>query len=167
MGKKINYREIKDKIDIKEYFKKVTYKSVNGQLSLAYGYYQDDYDDGLCYDDYSQDYYQYDNFNTNNDVDDYLDSIDESAIYDEKTIYYYIPKLDGIGKAVHIFHNLSEFDRFLDTYGISVADGDVYNYVFYDVIHCCLDPIKLSSGVKEMISDVSLDGLEYMIGLTE
>lgn len=181
MGKNILYRKINNKIDIKEYFKKVKYVSANRQLSLTYGYgnnyYQEDYDDGLYdYDsmvDYSQysdrdswvdSYYQEKNKNNNSDVYDKED-IDDSAIYDEKTIYYYEPTDDGLGKPVRIFHNLAEFDSFLDEENISVDENDVYNYVFYDVIHCSLDPVKLRKGIKDMVSDISLDGLEWALDL--
>ena len=72
MGKNILYRKINNKIDIKEYFKKVKYVSANRQLSLTYGYgnnyYQEDYDDGLYDYDSMVDYSQY------SDRDSWVDS---------------------------------------------------------------------------------------------
>ena len=186
MGKKMVHLKVSNKINISEYFKKVKYVSSNGQLSLTYGYgngyQQDDYDDGLYDYESMMDYSKYsdidewvngyyrnkDNYkenyinNGNNCIDD---DIDDSAIYEEKTIYYYEIQDGKLGKPVHIFHNLYEFDEFLNDNGLSVDESDVYNYVFYDVIHCCIDPIKKSKGINEIVSDLSLDGLEWSLDL--
>ena len=190
MGKKLIHRNISSRIDIGEYFKKVKYISSNKQLSLVYGYgggyQQDDYDDGLYgdsfmdyskytdIDDWVDNYYHNKSTYRNNEVDDYedikyrdddYDNDDDSAIYEEKTIYYYVIEDNKLGKPYKIFHNLAEFDEFLNEEGLSVDEGDVYNYVFYDVIHCCIDPVKKSKGVNELISDLTLDGLEWSLDL--
>ena len=168
---------VKNRINISTYFHDIGYSDIsfNGYNSYSesdylnkrfneiidgyYDYTEEDSDSSL---------YNYDN-NSNYEDSEYSDELYEDSeysdeLYEDKTIYYYVNDPNGnIGEARLIFHNLHEFDSFLSDYGYDVSSDDVYSYIEYDVMHCCLDPLKNCYGVHELVSDISYDSLESKI----
>ena len=65
---------------------------------------------------------------------------------------------------VNEFHSLNEFNDFCDENNYYVGCDSYDRLMNYDVIHCCLDPISLEYGEKEIITDVSYGGLYWTVG---
>ena len=65
---------------------------------------------------------------------------------------------------VNEFHSLNDFNDFCAENDYYVGCESYDRLMNYDVIHCCLDPISLEYGEKEIITDVSYGGLYWTVG---
>lgn len=79
----------------------------------------------------------------------------------ERKIYYY----EDVNKVkCREFSTLSQFDLFVTREGIDISDEDVYDLVYFDEIHCCINPIDFAKdGSKNMLVCSSYGDLRWTV----
>ena len=61
------------------------------------------------------------------------------------------------------FSSIKEFSDYCEEQGIKVGNVDGENLMNWDRIHCCLDPLSLKYGEKDLITDTSYGGLYWTV----
>lgn len=80
---------------------------------------------------------------------------------DFKIIYFY-EDVDNPDENVHVFHDIFEFDDFLQSKGISTqSDTDSLMLLNNEVIHCCIDPTSRDNGDLKLLCDTSFGSLRW------
>lgn len=95
----------------------------------------------------------------NKEKDDLVDNYYNSE--KEKEIYYY----EDVNKAkCRVFSSLTSFDLFLTQENIDIQDRDIYEMVYSDEIHCCINPVQYNKhGYKEMVVCKSYNELRWEV----
>ena len=88
---------------------------------------------------------------------------DDESNYENpvKSIKFYDDINDEL--SVREFDNLKDFDDFCEKNGYYISSTDYNNLVHWNVIHCCLDPISLEYGAKEVLTDNSYGALYWTV----
>ena len=86
------------------------------------------------------------------------------AYYDEsveRKIYYY----EDVNRVkCREFSTLTQFDLFITREGIDISDEDIYDLVYLDEVHCCINPIEYSkNGNKKMLVCSSYSDLRWSV----
>lgn len=61
------------------------------------------------------------------------------------------------------FSSIKEFSDYCEEQDIKVGNVDGENLMNWDRIHCCLDPLSLKYGEKDLITDTSYGGLYWTV----
>lgn len=95
--------------------------------------------------------------------DEWNDKLDDEDNYEEpyKCIKFYSDISNEL--SVREFYTLKEFNDFCADEGYIVSTTDYNHLVDWSVVHCCLDPISLEYGEKEVITDNSYGGLYWTV----
>lgn len=88
----------------------------------------------------------------------------EEMYYDdsiERKIYYY----EDVNRVKYReFSTLSQFDLFITREQINISDEDIYDLVYLEEVHCCINPIDYSKdGSKNMLVFSSYGDLRWTV----
>ena len=92
----------------------------------------------------------------------YIDDEDYGGVDNEwKEINFY----EDIENELSViqFSSIKDFSDYCEEEGINVGDVDGENLMNWDRIHCCLDPLSLKYGEKDLITDTSYGGLYWTV----
>ena len=92
-----------------------------------------------------------------------VDDLDNEDNYEEgyKCIKFYHDIENEL--SVQEFDSLKEFNDFCGEHGYIMGTVDYNNLVNNPVVHCCLDPISLEYGEKEVVTDNSYGALYWSV----
>ncbi|MCR4934437.1 MAG: hypothetical protein K6A29_09585 [Lachnospiraceae bacterium] len=93
----------------------------------------------------------------------HMDDLDDENNYDEPEKYIKFYEDIENELSAREFYSLKSFNDFCADNGYIMSTTDYNNLMQWSVIHCCLDPISVEYGDKEIITDNSYGGLYWTV----
>ena len=99
--------------------------------------------------------------NKGNKKDTDIFKFDNLELMDSDKMIYFYHNVNNPDKNVDLFYSVYDFDQFLTEHGIEISDSEIQKIINREISHCCLDPISLTLGMKEILSDNSYGSLRW------